>query len=255
MWVGGGDKYSFRHQHLAGERNFYSFANALAPILDETGQKEVLEVIIPSHLPAAEQAICNVYKAKLGLLEWNKEASSLFDDIDLFMEETEADYTMLWRQLCLLPEMFLPALDAKYADVSPFADQYSDETLMNALSDVFYRSLKPTEITRWAALLRRWLTLLNDQRQQSTSSSSENNGLTGIDISSRMRLVNPKYVPREWMLVDAYTACSRGDKAPLETLQRLFSAPYDEQSEEDERKFFRKMPVELLDRGGVTVMT
>jgi hypothetical protein len=35
----------------------------------------------------------------------------------------------------------------------------------------------------------------------------------------------------------------------------LFETPYDEHTPEDERDFYRKMPIDLLDTGGVTTMT
>ena len=41
-----------------------------------------------------------------------------------------------------------------------------------------------------------------------------------------MNQVNPLFVPREWMLVEAYEAAERGDNSVIETLQRLFDRPY-----------------------------
>lgn len=272
MWSGGGDKYSFRRQHLAGERNFFSLACALAPLLDEAGQAEVRDVLIPSHLPAAEQAITEVYRMKLGLLRWSPEAAALFEDMDLFMQETEADYTLFWRQLSLLPGMFLPAISAPPAPpvattttsvseaeekekegAGSFTALYSDETLLQPLADGFYRPLTPAETSRWAALLRRWLELLHSQLK--TSAAPTDTEMSGSAVSLQMQCVNPKYVPREWMLVEAYQAAAQGDIAPLERLQQLFAAPYDEHSSEDESMFYRKMPFDLLDTGGVTTMT
>ena len=40
-----------------------------------------------------------------------------------------------------------------------------------------------------------------------------------------------RYVPREWMLVDAYTAANRGDYSEIKALHNLFKKPYDEQPE------------------------
>jgi uncharacterized protein YdiU (UPF0061 family) len=259
---------------LAGERNFFSLATALAPLLDEVSQAEIREVLIPAHLPAAEQAICEVYKAKLGLFEWGSDSdgpAALFEDMDILMEETEADYTMYWRQLSLLPGMFLPAAagaagaGAAGSSSETFADLYSDDTLMQPLAEVFYRPLKPHEVVRWAEVLRRWLVLLHGQLQQhehgaATSGCGESPAAAGLSssgasISAQMCRVNPKYVPREWMLVEAYQAAAQGDTAPLERLQALFATPYDEHSSEDERLFYRKMPAAMLNTGGVTVMT
>ena len=273
MWSGGGDKYSFRNQHIAGERNFFSLASALAPLLDEAGQAEVRDTLIPNHLPAAERAITETCRVKLGLLEWSAEAAVLFDDMDLCMEETEVDYTMFWRQLCHLPGMFLPAVAAATGTISAsdmesesFTALHSDETLLQPLADVFYRPLTSTERSRWATLLRRWLQLLHTQLQTCAAHRADSSSdlepdtepsieLSGTAVSAQMRHVNPKYVPREWMLVEAYQAAAQGDTAPLERLQHLLASPYDEQSAEEESAFYRKMPSALLYTGGVTTMT
>jgi len=77
-------------------------------------------------------------------------------------------------------------------------------------------------------------------------------GIDSIDERRRadMRSVSPKYVPREWMLVEAYEAAEAGDYGPIAELQRLFANPYDEQPEMEER-FDRKTPEEMAARPGV----
>lgn len=61
-----------------------------------------------------------------------------------------------------------------------------------------------------------------------------------------MRLVSPKFIPREWMLVDAYTKADKQDYTVLKELQRLFENPYGliavENTTENEisKKYFTK---------------
>ena len=43
-----------------------------------------------------------------------------------------------------------------------------------------------------------------------------------------MKLVNPKYIPREWMLKEAYTKADKGDYSIIIELYKLFLKPYDE---------------------------
>ena len=45
----------------------------------------------------------------------------------------------------------------------------------------------------WLQWLRRWLR------------AQEGEGGDGAEAARRMRLVSPKYIPREWMLAEAYT--------------------------------------------------
>jgi len=79
--------------------------------------------------------------------------------------------------------------------------------------------------------------------------------------AQQMRLVSPKYVPREWMLVEAYQqAHQQGDKARFDLvkeLRDLFQSPYDEHSEL-ESKYYRKSPLETFSGigvGGITHMS
>lgn len=50
-----------------------------------------------------------------------------------------------------------------------------------------------------------------------------------------MKAVNPKYVPREWMLVGAYAAAQEKNFGPMLELHELFKRPYDEQPEFEAR--------------------
>ena len=72
-------------------------------------------------------------------------------------------------------------------------------------------------------------------------------------VSAEMRRVSPKYVPREWMLVEAYKAAERKDFSVVLKLQQVFKSPYDEQPQY-ESAYYRLMPKEM-ERNGVTCMT
>ena len=59
----------------------------------------------------------------------------------------------------------------------------------------------------------------------------------------KMDAANPKYVLREWMLVEAYEAAKlSGDFAPSEALQRLTARPYEEGTEEETARYYRPAP-------------
>lgn len=70
------------------------------------------------------------------------------------------------------------------------------------------------------------------------------------EVYERMRLTNPKFIPREWMLVDAYTCAARGDEKKLHRLYELLQRPYDEGSPDDIREFYRRPFEEVSLRGG-----
>jgi uncharacterized protein YdiU (UPF0061 family) len=72
-----------------------------------------------------------------------------------------------------------------------------------------------------------------------------------------MKRVSPKYIPREWMLAEAYDAVNYGDNTIFFELQSLFRSPYDEHlSLED--KYYRKCPLRMIEDlgvGGLSHMT
>jgi uncharacterized protein YdiU (UPF0061 family) len=72
-----------------------------------------------------------------------------------------------------------------------------------------------------------------------------------------MKLISPKYIPREWILVSAYDSLNNGDDSILKELQQLYKRPYEEQIEFEE-KYYRKAKLEIIEGrgvGGVSYMT
>ena len=68
--------------------------------------------------------------------------------------------------------------------------------------------------------------------------------------------VNPLFVPRERMLVEAYEAAERGDNSVIETLQLLFSRPYsDDHDPTLVAKYARRAPDGAHAQGGVGYMS
>lgn len=72
--------------------------------------------------------------------------------------------------------------------------------------------------------------------------------------SDLMRRTNPKYVPREWMLQDAYEAAQAGDNSLVHRLLLLFSSPYDEHADLEDR-YYRKAPSGAESQGGLGFMS
>ena len=74
-----------------------------------------------------------------------------------------------------------------------------------------------------------------------------------LATSVSMKRASPKYVPREWMLLEAYTAATKGDSSVVHRLQEVFRAPYDEQPQIEEM-YYRRRPEEA-NQGGVAFMS
>lgn len=70
--------------------------------------------------------------------------------------------------------------------------------------------------------------------------------------ASEMKQINPKYTLREWYLVSAYKSAQNQDYAPLKELQKIMVNPYDEQSEEIEKKYYNKKPSDFFGIAGIS---
>ena len=64
----------------------------------------------------------------------------------------------------------------------------------------------------------------------------------------------PRFVPREWMLVEAYDLAAAGDFSRVHELHALFERPYDEQPEAEAR-YYAIAPPEALIKGGTAWMS
>lgn len=171
-----------------------------------------------------------MWKEKLGFLYWDESAKQLIYDIVSLLFESAADYTIFWRQLAVIAEK---KLQNNLLDVNE---------LFEDLSNVFYYSeyLFQERKNKWLNWLLSWSRILIIQNASKDPK----------EVASRMREVSPKYIPREWMLVQAYQKAEEGDYTFLHELQTLFLNPYEEQFQ-FEKKYFKKAPLEVYSQGGL----
>ncbi|WP_328187842.1 protein adenylyltransferase SelO [Marinobacter sp. OP 3.4] len=214
-WTGGGQHFSFLNQPAAAERNFYSFCLAVQPLL--TGHPDCLRQLeeIQGDFPKVMQAqLEKMWAAKLGLDAFDE---ALFRELATLMMRTPVDYTIFFRELSSLPDDIELLKKSFYQGRSYTADP---EGIDN----------------RWSAWLTKWHSLTR------TASREE--------LSSQMKLANPKYTLREWFVVPAYQQAAAGNYTLLRELQDVMTQPYAEQSEDVEKKYYRLKPPELFDLGG-----
>jgi len=228
MWVGGGDHFGFMNQPSAAAKNFASLCSAVRPLLDEVGRNKVKDILSEfDHTMKA--SLADTFRRKLGLRSFGEEARQLHGELDMLLQECQADYTIFWRQLAWIPDQNL-------------TESTTTETLLKPLHQALYVPLTPEGAEKLASWLRSWLALLGKE------------GPGGQESAALMRKASPKYVPREWMLIGAYTAAQGCDYSELERLQKLFLSPYEEQPEYEEM-YFRRQDSCLTGKGGVSYMT
>jgi len=228
-WVGSGEHFAFMNQPGAGLANFGVLASSVAPLL--TGGENEASRIVAELSSDMEAAVADTWRKKLGFPAGDKKAvtaaASLFDgELEPLMRASNVDYTLMWRQLAVVAEL---------------PEGASDAELLAPLRDAFYVAPAAGEAEKWGAFLRRWREAIKADR---------------AGAAARIKSENPKYVLREWMLVEAYTAAKeRNDFGMVHELFALTVAPYEEGTAEQSDKYYRRAPDAALRAGGTAFMS
>lgn len=229
-WVGSGDHFAFMNQPAAGLANLGTLATALEPLLTGDERRELRR-----KREAAEQvfrdAERDMWCLKLGFESGTAEVAAHAAALLRLMERSQADYTITFRELASVP--------ATLGESS--IDGARPAVLMAPLRNAFYQELSPQLEEQWVAWLRGWMRLLESQA-------------VFEGVGDRMKAVNPKYILREYMLVDAYNAARQENYGLVHELYQLVRNPYAEQPEM-EPKYYRRAPDAALNTSGTSVMT
>ena len=225
-WTGGGHHFSFMNQPGAAQRSFNTFCSALRPLL-ASHQNDLLELdeIQSGFSKVMHTQMKKMWAAKLGLDTLNTaNHNELLSELETLMMQTPVDYTIFFRELSSIPDDIGPLKKSFYNSL--YNDEaHAHDTDLNAMDK------------RWSEWLTKWKTLLKG--------SSE-------EISRQMKLVNPKYILREWFVVPAYQQATAGDYALIRELQSVMTEPYAEQSKDVEDKYYRLKPPEFFEVGGLS---
>ncbi len=216
-WTGGGQHFSFLNQPVAAQRNFEMFCSALRTLLASHQEyQQELDDIQNDFSIVMQAQMETMWAAKLGLETFD---SALFSELETLMTQTPVDYTIFFRELSALPD-----------DIGP-------------LKKSFYKNSQEMD-KRWSNWLTKWKSLIGGANTVSPNFREE--------LSERMKLVNPKYILREWFVVPAYQQASAGNYSLVRELQDVMTQPYAEQSKGVEDKYYRLKPFELFALGGLS---
>ena len=219
-WTGGGRHFSFLNQPIAAQKNFDMFCRSLMPLLEgNSEQLSKLNEINDGFSVVMERAMESMWAIKLGIASYNHD---LLIKLLQLMLRTGVDYNLFFRELSSMPED------------------------MTSLTKSFYYPPKAEVMTEWEAWLQTW--------RERIEKDAEAKGDVANAIAAtaeNMRKANPKFTWREWLIVPAYKAAEKGDFTPIHELQKILTAPYDEQSKEVENKYYQLRPLEFFSAGGV----
>lgn len=213
-WTGGGEHFSFFNQPNAAAANYEMFWSALSHLVpDDHPARAEFDGLRDGFADVMHQQLNQVWTAKLGLTEFDY---ALTKTLFQLMQRSEADYTILFRELSRLPD-----------EAEPLFESFASE---------------PD-----AELAKQWQTWLRDWRD--TVTAQHGGSLDGV--GERMQQTNPKYTWREWLVAPAYQAAEHGDYTRIHELQAVMNAPYAEQGATVDATHYQKRPAAVAKLGGI----
>lgn len=255
------------NQPNAGFANFAVLVESLMPIFDANHKdvNEIRDEMLTKGQLVFSEAVDNAMRSKLGLTggtsEMAADAVGLWRDIETLLREARADWTLFWRQLTYVAAKYSPAK----SEVGDSNCSDYDGMLATLLGEgntyPFYDPLSDENSTILRAWIEKWHKSLISFYQYAAGKSEDVTPPEEI-----MRLANPKYILKEWMLVDAYTKADSGtskgnpfyvseDYSGVHELFELCQDPYGEGTEENHKKYYRRAPDEALQAGGTAFMS
>lgn len=185
-----GRRYAYARQPAIAEWNLGVLAGALATVWPD---HEVLRAGLRRYRQRFEAEHQAMTAAKFGLPDWRAEDATWVAEAYAWMAQHRLDHTGFF--------LALETLDPERPDASAFIPwSYRPEPVEGLVRDAGW-------LTPWAARVRQ----------------------TGEDQAvrrARMRVVNPRIVPRNYLAQQAIDAASTGDLGPLEDLLAALRTPY-----------------------------
>lgn len=234
-WARGGQHFSFLSQPVAAERNFHSCLTALAMLVtSDTDHLQQLQEIASGFSAEMQTKLEKMWAAKLGLDAFD---TALYNELTELMVQTPVDYTIFFRELSALPDDIGALKKSFYTDL---------DSTINSINPTCRTDPEGTD-KKWSKWLEKWKLLID-----STADGNATSPATREALSKQMKLINPKYSLRGWLVVPAYQQAAGGDYTLIQELQEVMTHPYAEQSKDMEEKYYRLKPTEFFEIGGLS---
>lgn len=202
-------RYRFANQPSVAQWNLYQLANALFPLIKEAAP---LEKILELFLENFNSEYNIMMLSKLGLFTSSKSTPNLIKKLEDNLQVSETDMTLFFRNLNRINKTD------------------SGTTALDKVKDAFYKpeEIKESILENWLQWFNEYLTLLKAE----TYSDAER--------ATKINLINPKYVLRNYMSQLSIDAADQGDYSLIAELFNVLKKPYDEQPEYE--RWFAKRP-------------
>ncbi|MFZ5635405.1 MAG: protein adenylyltransferase SelO [Pseudomonadota bacterium] len=215
----GGRRYRFGWQPAIARWNLIRLAQALSPLF---GDQAPLQAGIDAFGAAYSAADRDVVARKLGLAECRDDDAALMRDLHGMMQAAQIDMTLWFRALM--------EVDPQAPSLQPFEHAFYDDDVRDARSG---------PLLAW---LRRYVARLDDDP------------LPAADRRERMRLANPRFVLRNWLVQEAIDRAEGGDPEGIHVLQHALRRPYDDSPGPDLPPATRR-PDWARDRAGCSMLS
>jgi uncharacterized protein YdiU (UPF0061 family) len=219
-----GRRYRFGNQPVVARWNLAQLAGALAPLVDD---HDPLRRTVDAF--AGEVASLHRHGSlrKLGLAgrrdTWTDD-DDLLASLGAMLVEIETDMTVFFRALARAPVR-------------------DTEGAIAALHDAYYAPDAITAVQH--AQIRGWI--------ERYAARLAVEGVDDAERQRRMDAVNPRFVPRNYLVQQVIEATERGDRAALPELLDVLRRPYDEQPGRE--RFAQKRPEWARSRPGCSMLS
>lgn len=217
-----GRRYCYGRQPSIAVWNLAQLARSFSVLMPE--RVPALQELIDGYGAIYEEQGGQMMSAKLGINKLSGEADGeLFQEMSDLLQSAETDMTIFFRGL-------------------------ADLSLGNALSELpeFLHSAFYSEPN--AELKARWVAWLEKYRARSAQ-----DGVESEKRSKAMNLVNPLYVPRNYLLQEAIESAEKLDFSKVDQLLRVFRNPY--QVQEGMAAFAAKRPDWARTKAGCSTLS
>jgi len=278
-WTGSGEHFGFMNQPNAGYANFAILVSSIMPVVegfsDSMAEAKAYEKEVLTRAQGVfERKLMGVFRVKMGFHPEDGTYDSLWTELEAILAETRADWTLFWRQLSVIVKKY-PVdggeISTSYGEMLALLEG-NDKTKPG--SSAFYTPLEVESRAKLLQWIQAWReALVNSYGENGPSTVLSKKDTTPMPPQERMRLSNPKYVLREWMMVEAYSKASpstvssstsifkptakstQSDESLIHGLFELIRNPYDEGTEEEDKKYYRRAPDAATMAGGTAFMS
>lgn len=261
-WTGSGEHFGFLNQPNAALTNYMVLVESVLPLLmkekgtsvDSEEGIDLKDKYLSDARDVFEKAYGDMWMTKMGfdpdiVAKQSVDPEELWADMESLLRASKTDWILIWRQLYHVVKSFpVTNTDAISTDYEEMFELLNGNELVDEGSSPFYEPLTPEYRKEWIEWIKKWRQALVSSYENTSSDSS-------MSPEERMRLANPKYVLREKILVEAYNKATEEDYSELHALLALVEKPYDEGTDEQHSKYYRRVPDEALISGGTAFMS